>query len=197
MEPHINFQNQARQTAKKQIYKNNLPRSHEIISQNYDTLMVIGAFSLVIFYLLLMLLSSSDRRPRRNGARIGERGQLVRRVNQEIRQRGENVDLNIINENNNNRVITRENFNETMPSIARMREDPNQDQEVTDRLIDIDQERRRRLARRNISSLRREIKKAVKKRSIRKKIGEEILAMETEDEMNENENSSSGKVKED
>ena len=47
------------------------------------------------------------------------------------------------------------------PSIAEMRADPDQDQLITDRLIEIDQERRRRLARRNIATLRRELKRAV------------------------------------
>ena len=197
-------ENTARNTEnmKNKIITNHLPSTEQMFYQNYDILMVIGAFSLVAFYLLLMLLSSSERRNnnRRNGARIGERGQLIRRVNNEIRHRGENTgiitDPNIINENMN--TITNHNnqtnnapaprprqqheFNESMPSIARMRSDPNQDQHVTDRLIDIDQERRRRLARRNITLLRREIKKAVKKRAVRQRIGEEILAMETEDE---------------
>ena len=201
--PENTAENTARKTKnmKNKIITNHLPTTEQIIFQNYDILMVIGAFSLVAFYLLLMLLSSSERRNnnRRNGARIGERGQLIRRVNNDIRHRGENTgiitDPNIINENMN--TITNHNnqtnnapvrprqqheFNESMPSIARMRSDPNQDQQVTDRLIDIDQERRRRLARRNITLLRREIKKAVKKRAVRQRIGEEILAMETEDE---------------
>ena len=180
-------------------FTNKLPDSKNIILENYDTLMVIGAFSVVAFYLILILLSSTENRrnTRRNNPRIGERGQLIRRVNQEIRQRGENgviTDPNIIDDQPRN---MRHEFNERMPNIARMRADPNQDQQVTDRLIDIDQERRRRLARRNIGLLRREIKKAVKKRTVRQRIGEEILAMETEDEEWENQMKSSTKNSDD